>query len=333
MRLPFPDLPTNRVIHLGGITIEEFAVAVDPLPENAPVILTLRITEAADPSHAVSAALDAMESVARAQLRAWLPAADQITGTSDLDRRTVRRLARETAATTELFGPYLADIAESALVQRPVATRYDADTRADSLAAILVAGYRREAVVLALWSADPAPLTAQQAMGTAAHWLAGRGIGVWVLGDGVVEPGRFPTITLAGPTEVSGSVAPEVGFPVLAGRPHPGSAVEHGLELRLARHSWARGRTWNQVYQSHPLSPPIRVDLMWPAEQVVVELDGPDHRGIVKYSDDRRRDNTLTLGGYAVLRFTNNEVTGDLSRVLAMIEQLLATRRDERISG
>jgi very-short-patch-repair endonuclease len=73
---------------------------------------------------------------------------------------------------------------------------------------------------------------------------------------------------------------------------------------------------------------------MWPAERVVVELDGPDHRGALKYADDRRRDNALTLGGYAVLRFLNDEVTADMSRVLAMIEELVvARRRDERTPG
>lgn len=110
----------------------------------------------------------------------------------------------------------------------------------------------------------------------------------------------------------------------------PGCSRERLLEERLATLAWARGRTWNQVRQPQPLAPPIRVDLMWPEARCVVELDGPDHRGALKYADDRRRDNTLVLDGYAVLRFTNDEVHDDVTRVLATIERLLTTRRRQR---
>ena len=69
---------------------------------------------------------------------------------------------------------------------------------------------------------------------------------------------------------------------------------------------------------------------MWPEHRCAVELDGPDHRGALKYADDRRRDNTLVLDGYAVLRFTNDEVIDDVARVLATIERLLSDRKPWR---
>jgi very-short-patch-repair endonuclease len=68
---------------------------------------------------------------------------------------------------------------------------------------------------------------------------------------------------------------------------------------------------------------------MWVDERVVVEIDGPDHRGVLKYADDRRRDNGLVLAGFAVLRFTNDEIADDAARVLAMIERLLSSKREE----
>ncbi|HEV7419486.1 MAG TPA: DUF559 domain-containing protein [Mycobacterium sp.] len=106
-------------------------------------------------------------------------------------------------------------------------------------------------------------------------------------------------------------------------------AASSDFERRVDR-GWAVGRIWNQVYASHSLVPPIRVDLMWPDERCVVEIDGPDHRGVLKYSDDRRRDNGLVLDGFAVLRFTNGEISDDPQRVLAVIERLLINkRRDE----
>lgn len=337
VQLSLSALPTDRVVRLDGPTVEQFAIATDPLPDDAPVIVTLQVQPTGDSANVVDALLDAMETVARAQRRAWLPSADAITGCSDLDRRTIRRLAHEKASVSVHFGPYLADVAEASLTGRVVAAHHDPRTRATGLADILCSSYDRTAVVLALWAPTPLDPGARRALGDAAHWLAGR-IGVWVLGDGVVEPDRFPVLTLTVPADLERwaprAEHPGLDFPVLAGRPHPGSQVEVDFEAALVRWRWARGRAWNHVYQPHPLTPPIRVDVMWPAERVVVELDGPDHRGVLKYADDRRRDNALTAGGYAVLRFTNDEVRGDLSRVLAMIEGLLMARRhDEGISG
>lgn len=330
------DLPVDRVVCVDGPTVEQFVLAVDPLPDDAPVMLTLELppTIGTDPAAVVDGVLDLVEEVARAQFRAWLPSADGIIERSDLDRRTIRRLARETATISSHFGPFLADVAEAALLGEPASARHDPDTRARGLAAILRTAYHRAGVVLVWWTAQPADADTRRAATVAAQWLAGRGLGVWTLGSGVVDSGRFPVVALDLPDGPDAPVVPAVLFPALSGRPHPGSAVEVGFEATLTHHQWAHGRAWNHVYQPHPLAPPIRVDLMWPTERVVVELDGPDHRGMLKYADDRRRDNALTVGGYAVLRFTNDEVSDDLSRVLAMIEGLLvARRRNEGIPG
>ena len=335
-------LPTDRVLRIEGPSVEQLAVALDPLPVDAPVVVTCEVNAVPpEPAGLVEDLLAALEAVVRAQLRVWLPEADGFVDRSGLERRTIRRLARETGSTSVHFGPYLADLAEAALLGRPVRARFDPGVRARGLARLLRTCYDRDAVVLMLWTSHSLDRAARQAVGTAAQWLANTGqIGVWSLGDGLIDADRFPVVTLPVPAyldqlaHLGESRAPSVEFPVLAGRPHPGSSVELGFESALAGCGWSRGRAWNQIFQPHSLAPPIRVDLMWPTERVVVELDGPDHRGALKYADDRRRDNSLTLGGFAVLRFANDEVADDVSRVLAMIEELLvARRRNERTPG
>jgi very-short-patch-repair endonuclease len=69
------------------------------------------------------------------------------------------------------------------------------------------------------------------------------------------------------------------------------------------------------------------------AERLVVEIDGPEHRDPVRFEADRRRDLRLTLDGYTVVRFTNDYLTDDLGRVVAQIEQLVSSRRNDLAEG
>jgi Protein of unknown function (DUF559) len=120
---------------------------------------------------------------------------------------------------------------------------------------------------------------------------------------------------------------PIVLYPPLAGRPHPSSTAERLLEEALAPLPWAAGRAWNQTYHSHPLGMPVRLDLVWRRERCVVEVDGPEHREPLRFEADRRRDARLQLDGYAVLRFTNAQVTHELAVVVSQIERLVQARR------
>jgi very-short-patch-repair endonuclease len=53
----------------------------------------------------------------------------------------------------------------------------------------------------------------------------------------------------------------------------------------------------------------VEVDALWPAEGVVVELDGyAFHRGARSFQRDREKTNDLLLAGYVVLRFTYEDV-------------------------
>ena len=113
----------------------------------------------------------------------------------------------------------------------------------------------------------------------------------------------------------------------LQGRPNAFSRAETCLEAHLARSPWAAGRAWNQTWSSGVLANAIRVDLVWPREKCVVELDGPDHLDTDKYAADRVRDRALQRAGFLVLRYTNDEVLGDAARVLGELERFLEDRR------
>jgi very-short-patch-repair endonuclease len=109
----------------------------------------------------------------------------------------------------------------------------------------------------------------------------------------------------------------------LAGRPNPCSRAEKRLEAVLSRYEWATGRAWNQTWSTSILHNPIRVDLIWHEPRCVIEIDGPDHLDPTKYAADRVRDRILQLEGFAVLRFTNQEVLDDAERVALQIGRFL----------
>jgi very-short-patch-repair endonuclease len=67
------------------------------------------------------------------------------------------------------------------------------------------------------------------------------------------------------------------------------------------------------------------VDFYCHAAGVVVEVDGPIHRE--QADADRERDFVLTGRGLAILRFTNDEVRGDLPGALAKIQQVCEGRK------
>jgi very-short-patch-repair endonuclease len=332
-------LPSDRIVRLAGPTDEQLAVALDPPPPGVPVVIRYRVPNVPSASNdVVDDVLDQLQAVALDAFPAWLPAADVIDSASDFDRRTVRQIAHRHAADSAHFGPFLADLAEAAVHGHGSVRRFAADVCLTGLARIIADGYRRDGVVLLVGSTSSA-LTDddQRRIAAAFEWLVSHdGVGVWLTGCALPRVDRYPTWRTSVPAHVDAmsTDAPAEGpkpvdYPPLAGRPHPASAAEQTLERCLARCEWAAGRTWNQEYAGQTLVPPIRVDLMWPAERCVVEIDGPDHRGSLKYAADRRRDNGLTLDGFAVLRFTNDEIDDDPARVLAVIHSLLSRKRND----
>lgn len=340
------DAPPGRVTCLVGAVPAAVALGLDPLPAGAPATVTWRPAGAAVASRSmarvVGELLGELEAVAAGLFPAWLPAAGGLDGRDGARVPAVRALAMRRAATTEHFGPFLADLAEWSLDRAaggpPV--RFSAEVRAAGLARVLADSFQRRHAALLVDLPDSLSPDARQVLLDACEWLAHHGgFAVWLAGS--TAPGMDRPVTVAvrlpghaadadGAGSADRSMARDaagVAFPPLAGRPHPASAAEQALEAALADMDWARGRVWNQTYQPHTLTNPVRVDLMWERERCVVEIDGPEHCGAVRFEADRRRDVLLQLAGFAVLRFTNAQVHLDLTAVLSQLERFLTTRR------
>ncbi|WP_229072259.1 endonuclease domain-containing protein [Actinoplanes sp. DH11] len=188
----------------------------------------------------------------------------------------------------------------------------------------------------------------QEILAAGAEWLVRNGgPAVWIVGPGAERldhlpmrrlPPATPPLPTAGPdaagsTAAGSTVASAGSVAGVVGLPHPASTVERALEAALSAECWAAGRAWNQTYQSHALTAPIRLDLVWPAERCVVELDGPEHCHPRRFEEDRQRDVQLQLDGYAVLRFTNARVSHDVGAVVHQIGAFLRGRRREAAEG
>ena len=317
-------IPIDRVVHVSGISAEDVAAAVarcDDLP--APVVLTPPDTGSV--AAFVAGALEALDAVARHLLPQWLPEADGLDGPQGAALAAIRAVAVERARVDGYSSAFLADLAERALTGRPSRARLRPETRVAGLAGVVAAGFRRDRLLLAVPIGTATPAGAVVA---GCEWLADRGrLGVWL--TGAAPPGleRVRSVHLDPVPARTPAAAPAVG------RPHPRSSVESALESVLARTQWAHGRVWNGTYQPTVLRSPIRPDLWWPAERVVVELDGLEHCRPAQYDADRARDVRLQLDGHAVLRFTNARVKHDVQAVAAQIEHLIRTRRQEMAKG
>ena len=117
------------------------------------------------------------------------------------------------------------------------------------------------------------------------------------------------------------------------GRPHPLSRTEQTIHAALAKEDWAEGAQWNERLTIGSFGTAIRVDLLFADASLIVEFDGDEHRGRRTYARDRRRDSELTVLGYAVHRFTNDEVVADLQGVIADIRRYLSVARQQRGGG
>ena len=275
--------------------------------------------------------IDALSEAITGTYPAWLPEAGRLAGPGGAGLTALRAMCGRSAASSDLFGPFLLAAAEASLCGRPLAVADFARETAVRQARKLILrayGYERLVVMVELtgsWT------TAQIEVAEAnALWLVGPGeLAVWLFGSPTAGMARVPCSSLhrrAPPADPpTASHAPYLT--PLRGRPNPFSRVEQRLEAHLARSSWATGRAWNQTWSAGVLANPIRVDLMWRREKCVVELDGPDHLDTGKYAADRARDRALQRAGFLVLRYTNDEVLGDVARVVDELERFLEDRR------
>lgn len=76
------------------------------------------------------------------------------------------------------------------------------------------------------------------------------------------------------------------------------------------------------------------MDFLWPAERLVVEVDGlAYHSSPAARRRDRRRDGDLVAAGYTVLRVTWVDLHDDRDPLLARLSGLLARLAGSRRGG
>ena len=311
-------------------------VAVREVVESAPAagaaVLAVAV-DAARPARRdlTEQVVEALSEAVAGTYPAWLPEAEQLAGPGGAGLAALRTICERAAGSTDLFGPLLLAAAEAALCGRPfVANGFARETAVREARKLILraSGQGRLVVMVELTGAwSPAQIDVAE---TNALWLSGPGeLTVWLFGTATARMTRVPRPAFHGRKPVSGPpAAPHPPYLTpLQGRPNAFSRAETCLETHLARCPWAAGRAWNQTWSSGVLANAIRVDLVWPREKCVVELDGPDHLDTDKYAADRVRDRALQRAGFLVLRYTNDEVLGDVARVLGELERFLEDRR------
>ncbi|NJL07499.1 MAG: endonuclease domain-containing protein [Methylacidiphilales bacterium] len=96
-------------------------------------------------------------------------------------------------------------------------------------------------------------------------------------------------------------------------------------ETLLWRHLKAHRADGLGFRRQTPIGPYI-VDFVCHAAQLIVELDGESHDFPSRQNRDEVRDAWLRSQGFRVLRFTNDEVLGNLEGVVMAIQQAAAAR-------
>ena len=182
--------------------------------------------------------------------------------------------------------------------------------------------------------------TAAAAFVAATEWLA-RNAAVSVLvfaerlpADPVFERPLFGAAAIADALETPEPQTPRdavpeetqpllIALPETDGRPHPQSAAELKIYTLIQADADLRPLfAFNRMVPDLPLLA-ARADLLWRTGRLVVEIDGPEHRGAAKYRADRRRDTTLMLAGWRVLRMTNEDIITDAALALETIRDVV----------
>jgi hypothetical protein len=334
------QLPLDRPIIIEGVSVESLALFIELLPVDAPAIVTFNSAPQSRPAAFVATLLVELDRIARELFPAWLPGAGHIDSGAGAGVIAVRSIALRAAEASGQYGPFLADLAERSLRRQARATGpFDPEVRAPGLAKVIASAFGRTRTAILIRVDEGLGADQQQALVAGGRWLSDSGhFGVWFTGGvlravDAVDVVRFTPTTgdaLLGTGLTRIAQAPfddTVTYPAIAGRPHPGSRAEQLLEAALGSAEWAAGREWNQSYQPHPLTNPVRLDLLWRADRCVVEIDGAEHCHPARFAADRQRDVLLQLAGYAVLRFTNDQVLAHRDLVLAQIHHFLAGRR------
>lgn len=114
----------------------------------------------------------------------------------------------------------------------------------------------------------------------------------------------------------------------VVGRPHPFSPGEQLLARHLAADPWLGQlfsfNMWVHAQSGHR----YLADLLWPAGQVVIEVDGYSvHSSLAAFAADRQRDYELLVSGYLVLRLPHDEVMDNVHLAIDKIRCVVGLRQ------
>lgn len=299
-------------------------------------MVLIRLDAGAVPSRAaVSSSLaEGMSVVVSGLYPCWVPEVPNLDDRSALALSAVQELARDAARRAGCFAPFFEAAAARAHAGLPLRGGFPIETEVEQLARIVSLAYS-PAEVGFLVPVEPALESETVAVAAWMCSLTGRCV-VLCGAPGGSPYESFPTWPggPASPAPDDGEGDGPVAAPPVRGYPHPLSAAERAVARRLARSQWARGREHNVTLPLGALGTEARIDVLWRAERVALEVDGPEHRREPKFSGDRRRDTELQLLGYLVIRVTNDEVARDLDSVMDRIERcVLAARRRTLVGG
>ena len=321
--------PLLRWPDASSVSVREIVESADGV---AAAILAVGVDVVSlDRSDLTGRVIQALSEAVAGTYPAWLPEAEHLAGPGGAGLAALRTICEEAAGNSDLFGPFLVAAAEASLCGRPIGMAEFAQETAVRQARKLILRAYGDGHLIVMVELTGAWSTAQIEVAEAnALWLAGPGeLTVWLFGTptGCMTRVPRPSSLDRMPASTSPATLRPPYLTPLRGRPNAFSRAEKHLEAHLARFAWATGRAWNQTWSSGVLANSIRVDLVWSREKCVVELDGPDHLNTDKYAADRVRDRALQREGFMVLRYTNDEVLGDVARVLDDLGRFLQERR------
>ena len=311
MRL-WERLPVGRVVCLTGADPAALALMVASPPTGVPAVVTYRPRSAESTVDVVAAALDELESVALGLFPAWLPEASGIAGPGGAGAAAVRALALDVASRTGQFGPFLADLAESALRGvRSAGERFGAEIRAAGLARVIAGSYGRTAAALLVyvpvglqgrwracfggWAGVAGP--AWRSWGVAYGCRSVR-CGVDSTGSGAsARGGREDRAGIGSEPDPR----PCGHFRRWHTRPSLDGPTHRARQSKRSRPRSARSRGRQGVRGTRPTRHAFSSRLCgWTCcggeERCVVEIDGPEHAEPVRYEADRRRDRAAAAG-------------------------------------
>jgi hypothetical protein len=110
----------------------------------------------------------------------------------------------------------------------------------------------------------------------------------------------------------------------IQGMPHPLSATEQKLAKAIALDAELAPLFGYNLFVETVRGSRPKVDLLWSAGRLIVELDGyPDHGSRPAFMYDRHRDYELALSGFTVLRLANDEIAQDIGKAVEKIRDIV----------